>query len=626
MCGIAGLLQFDGTDLPLDAREWLARMTGVMAHRGPDAEGFWQDGPIALGHRRLSIIDLSTGSQPMSAAEGRFTISYNGEIYNFKEVRADLEQLGHNFRTSSDTEVILAAYESYGVSCLDRLEGMFAFALWDKREKTLFCARDRFGKKPFLYTAQNGRFAFASEMTAFKNLPDFSFTVNRAAVARYLAYEYVPTPDSIYTEVRKLPPSHYLLARDGQIKIERYWSLPAPEETSRSEDDLAAELRERLALAVQRRLVSDVPLGVFLSGGIDSSIVTGLMASMSSKVKTFSIGFTEDSYDESAYARLVAGRWSTEHHERILSADECAEILPAVASKLDEPMADASVAPTWLLAGLTREKVTVALGGDGADELYAGYEHYIAFKTAEWYMSLPTALREKILEPLVRFFPASAGYVNLRLAAQTFLKGAHAPNWQRVQTLLTALTPEMQRELWLESDESILAPENLFASTREHYEFWPSAKPLERAFHVYVRQFLLDDILYKVDRCTMMHSLEARAPFLDRDFAEFSAKLPVEMKLHGFSRKYLLKKACADLLPKEILNRNKRGFQIPVAAWLRTSLRPLMEDLLSEEFLRKQGLFNPVYVRRLMDEHFEGKADHRKPLWTLLVLQLWWRR
>ncbi len=627
MCGIAGFCTLDGTSLPPEAERWLGEMTRVLAHRGPDGQGLWVHECVALGHRRLSIIDLSTGGQPMSDAEGRVTVTFNGEIYNFAELREELEGGGCVFRTRSDTEVILHAWLTWGTACLERFNGMFAFALWDARDRTLFCARDPFGKKPFCYTVQGGRLAFASEMTALTRLPGLEFSVRPQALMRYLAYEYVPTPETIYQQAHRLPPAHFLLLRDGHLRVERYWDMPAPAPAAAgvTEDDLAVELRARLTAAVRRRLVSDVPLGVFLSGGIDSSIVAGLMASMAPRIKTFSIGFREASYDESRYARCVASHYGTDHHERILSADECADILPEVIAGLDEPMADASVAPTYLLSGVTREKVTVALGGDGADELLAGYEHYIGFKVAEWYNKAPVAVRRGVIEPLARHLPASAGYINPRLAVATFLQGAHAPAWQRVQTMLTALTPDMQRELWLHPDERFLEPEMLFAPTREQYEHWPQATPLERAFHVYVRQFMLDDILVKVDRCSMMHSLEVRAPFLDKDFAAFAARLPVEYKLHGFKRKYLLKKACADVLPKEILTRNKRGFQIPVAAWLRGQLRPLVEELLGEDFLRRQGLFNSAAVRALVDEHVSGRADRRKQLWTLLVLQLWWR-
>ena len=626
MCGIAGICLCDGAGLPENAAAQVDAMCRAMRHRGPDGQGVWSGDGVCLGHRRLSIIDLAGGAQPMHSADDRYHVTFNGEIYNFPELRKELEAQGMRFRTTSDTEIILAGWQVWGSDCLRHFDGMFAFALWDAQEKRLFCARDRFGKKPFFYTLQHGRLYFASELTALTDLSELTFTLSPEALMRYLAYEYVPTPQTMYAEASSLPPSHWLELHEGKLRVERYWDLPFPDEgDARSEEEICATYHELLARAVRRRMISDVPLGVFLSGGIDSSIVAGLMAGQSSTpIKTFSIGFQEASYDESRYARIVARRWNTDHHERILSAEECAEHLPRIISRMDVPLADASAAPTWLLSGVTREKVTVALGGDGADELWAGYEHYIGYKVATWYNALPTSLRRGIIEPLCRLLPSSSGYINPRLAVQTFLRGAHAPDWLRVQTLLTALDPAAQRELLARPDTAFLTDARLFAPTREHFEHWPSGPgPLARAFHVYARQYLLDDILVKVDRCSMLHSLEVRAPFLDREAAEFVARLPIRHKLHGFKRKYLLKRAFADVLPPEILLRNKRGFQIPVADWLRGRMRPLLEEMLGESRLRQQGIFAPQAVRALMEAHFSGRADMRKQLWTLLVLQLW---
>jgi len=625
MCGIAGFVRTSGEALPAEAPEWLAAMTGAMAHRGPDGEGLLVDGPAALGHRRLSIIDLASGGQPMEHHSGRLVITFNGEIYNFQEIKAELAAKGHRFLTHSDTEVILAGWLEWGTACLERLEGMFAFALWDRVSRTLFCARDRFGKKPFFYTQQGGMFAFASELSALARLPGLSFSVAPETLAHFLAYEYVPTPDSIYRQARKLPPSHFLLLKDGAATLGRYWDLPAPQACRASEEELGGELARLLTQAVKRRMVSDVPLGVFLSGGIDSSIVAGLMAGLAPRIKTFSIGFREASYDESAYARAVARRFDTEHHEHILAAEDCAELLPEIVTRFDEPIADPSIAPTYLLSKVTREQVTVALGGDGADELFAGYEHFLGLRGASIYNALPTFLRRGLIDPVCARLPASDGYVNLRLGAATFLAGARQPAWLRVQTWLTALGPRLQRSLWTAQEQSFLDPNTLFASTRRAFDRSSAGTDFERAFHVYARQFLLDYVLVKVDRCTMMHSLEARAPFLDRDFAEFACRLPASYKLHGLTRKYLLKKSMSHLLPPEILTRNKRGFLIPVARWLRDKLKPLVEELLGEAHLRRQGLFDPKTVRTLIDEHDSGRMDRRKELWTLLVLQLWLR-
>jgi len=626
MCGIAGFVHIDYANLPpAETRlAWVKAMTGAMRHRGPDGDGHVIEGPTALGHRRLSIIDLSTGGQPMADAADLAVVTFNGEIYNYREIKRDLTAKGYVFRTNSDTEVILNAWIDKGPDCLNDFEGMFAFALWDKRTRTLFAARDRFGKKPFAYTLQKGVFAFASEITALRALPFLEFTATTQAIARFLTYEYVPTPQSIYRQVHKLKPGHYLLFHDGDITTAPYWDMPPPEpDTGQSEEELCERLRLLLAQAVKRRLVSDVPLGVFLSGGVDSSTVAALMAGMSATVKTFSIGFTEKSYDESAYARIVAKRFATDHHERILSAAECGGLLPEIVARFDEPMADPSIVPTYLLSKVTREKVTVALGGDGPDELFAGYEYFVGFNLAERYLRLPKLLRKGLIEPLARALPQSSGYVNPRAVARTFLAGAAAPRNLRVQTWLSAFSPEAQMSLWNHPDRDFLAPARLFAPTTALYDAFPADLPLAKVFYAFARQYMLDYILVKVDRCSMMHSLEVRAPFLDRDVAEFACRLPINMKIRGDKRKYLLKKAVADILPREIYSRPKRGFLIPSAMWLRDSLAPQMDELLGEAHLKRQGLFDPAVVARLRAEHQSGACDHRKQLWTLLVLQLW---
>jgi len=625
MCGIAG---FIGAQAPSEQqREWVSAMTDRLIHRGPDEGGVWVEEPAALGHRRLSVIDLSTGSQPMLDANERAVIVYNGEVYNFPEIREHLEAKGYSFRTRSDTEVILCAYLDEGAACLSRFEGMFALALWDRRERTLFAARDRMGKKPFYYTLQNGLFAFASELNAFKELPPLRLEVDRQALRRYLAYEYVPTPGSIYRDVSKLRPGHYLIWKNGRVETAPYWDLPLPQErTDLSDDECCERIRFLAGRAVKRRLVSDVPLGVFLSGGIDSSAVVALMAAEgTANVKTFSIGFKEPSYDESPYARLVAERFGTDHHEEILSALEAADLLPEVVERFDEPMSDPSIVPTYLLSGLTRRDVTVALGGDGGDELFAGYEYYPGFQAARRYLRLPRALRQKLLEPLLRILPVSTGYVSPRHVAERFLNGTDAPEWLRAQTWLEAIGPELQAELWREPQPGGMEfePEEIFSETRALWEGFPASEPINRVFYLFARQYLLDYILVKVDRCSMMHSLEVRAPFLDRDVVEFAFALPAGAKMRHGRRKYLLKKTFNSLLPRRVIQRPKRGFLIPTALWLKERLKPLVEELLGESHLRQQGLFRPETVRGWLEEHNAGRVDRRKEIWTLLVLQLW---
>ncbi len=626
MCGIAGIVALDtSARLGQEDRQDVTRMTDAILSRGPDGSGVTLVNNVCLGHRRLSIIDLSGGAQPMHDSSGDLLVVFNGEIYNFQELRRELKDKGAKFSTSSDTEVILEAWRAWGRDCIDRLDGMFAFVLWDDRKKCLFGARDRFGKKPFFYTIQNGRFHFASELSCFRRVHGLSFTLDPLALSRYLAYQYVPCPQTMFREILQLPPSTGFTLENGKLDLFTYWEMPRASSLVISEQEACEELRRLMRRAVQRRMVADVPLGVFLSGGIDSSIVTGLMAECSpTPIKSFSIGFHESSYDESGYARLVSHAFGTTHHERVFLETECTDILPRVVSAMDVPMADASAAPTWLLSQITREHVTVALGGDGADELWAGYEHYIGFAIAQRYNRVPAFIRERIIEPLCRRLPASQGYVNLRLATDTFHTAAKLPPWMRIQSMLTACHPAMQKLILASPDQDLLEMETLFEPTRSAFEHWKDVSDMDRTFNTYIRGFLLDDILVKVDRCSMLNSLEVRAPFLDRELAEFVVQLPVRFKLRGLKRKYLLKKAFADLLPRKILHRNKRGFQIPVSQWLRGRLRPLMEDLLSPEALGRQGVFNAAEVRRLINAHLSGEKDLRTPLWTLVVFQLWW--
>lgn len=619
MPGITGFYFYDTATLPPQASEWLDAMNGALLPPFADSTAQWSQGPVALACRPSGQGALGH----MTAGGASLHAVLDGEFYNAADVCAAL-----NIPPCDGAQMLLHAWLAWGAAALTRIEGVFAFALWDGRDNTLICGRDRLGVRPFFYTEQGGRCIFASELAAIRQFPNLSLSVQPESILRYLAYEYVPTPDCIYDEVRKLPPSHVLIVHNGHSRLERWWDMPWPQPTKASESELAEELCRLLDVAVQRRMKADVPVGAYLSGGIDSSVVVGLMARHCPRVQTFSIGFTEKSYDESAYAHIVADHWQTEHRVRILSARDCASLLPHIIPQLDEPMADASIAPTFLASQFLREHVGVALGGDGADEFWAGYEHYIGFALAEAYNTLPAWLRSYCVEPIARILPASAGYVNMRMAAQTFLAGAATPAALRVQAMLTACTGQMQQSLWRAVDANLLAPERLFASTRLAYEHWPAssgASPLERAFHVYARQGLLDDNLVKLSRATALCGLTARAPFMDNDVIDFVTRLPVHYKLRGFKRKYLLKKACADVLPQEILTRNKRGFQIPVAEWLRGELRPLVEELCGESFVRDQGFFAPAVMRRMVDEHIRGQADHRKALWTVLVLQLWWR-
>ncbi|MFH1092449.1 MAG: asparagine synthase (glutamine-hydrolyzing), partial [Pseudomonadota bacterium] len=513
-----------------------------------------------------------------------------------------------------------------GPDCLNLFEGMFALAVWDKRNRSLFAARDRFGKKPFYYTLQNGVLAFASELTAFLPLPFLKLELDRRNMARFLAYEHVPTPDSIYQNVYKLRPGHYLTYHQGSLATNRYWDLPVPAlRTEMKEPEIKERLLFLASRAVKRRLVSDVPLGVFLSGGLDSSAVVALMSEHLSgrEIKTFNIGFEEAGYDESPYARLVARTFGTDHHEEILSAAGAGELLPEIVQRLDEPLADPSVVPTYLLSRLTRRSVTVALGGDGGDELFAGYGFFPGFLLSENFLRLPQWLRGHIIAPLAGRLPLSFWHTNPRHEAVKFISIMQKPRWLRTQMWLGAFRPEALAGLLLHPPFSAEDIDGLYASTKDLYSGFPASRPRDRVLYLTARQFLLDFVMVKVDRCSMMHSLEVRAPFLDRDLVEFAFALPVSLKLRYFRRKYILKKALRHLLPDRIIRRKKKGFLIPTGLWLKGALKPMAEEFFDPGFLKRQGLFRPEMVQRLLEEHNRGWADNWRELWTLLVLQLW---
>jgi asparagine synthase (glutamine-hydrolysing) len=622
MCGICGMVGPAAAD-----RGVLTRMTRVLEHRGPDDAGFhvasYEDGvSIGLGFRRLSIIDLDTGNQPIANEDGSVLVVFNGEIYNFRELRAELEARGHRFATNADTEVLVHLYEDLGTRCVERLNGMFAFAIWDQTERRLILGRDRFGKKPLYYAEVDGGLLFGSELKSLLEHPSCPRELDHESLAAYLAVEYVPTPRAIFEGMRKLPAAHVLVWEDGRVRLERYWDLSFPRvDGTQSEDDYSDELRSRLREAVRRRLVSDVPLGAFLSGGIDSSSVVAFMSEAlpAGAVKTFSIGFGERSFDESEHARRVAQYFGTDHHEDVFTASAMAELLPIVADHLDEPFADASVLPTYLLSRFTREHVTVALGGDGSDELLAGYPTFPADRVAALY-AVPRALHERVVLPLADKLPVSTANFSAEFRLKRFLRGA-------------ASAPEIRHPVWLgsftpaEQDELLSRPAGDPLEThRRHFESAPSRDRVERLVYLYAKTYLQDDILVKVDRASMACSLEVRAPFLDVELAEFLGRVPPRLKLHRLGTKYLLKRAMRDLLPEGIAGRPKKGFGVPVAEWIKGELREAVQEELSAERLRRQGLFEPAAVQRLLTEHLTGRRDHRKPLWTLFVFQLWHRR
>jgi len=625
MCGIAGIV----SSAPCDLEARLLPMVDAQRHRGPDDAGLWWDSSCALGHRRLSIIDLSpAGHQPLSNPEGTVWITFNGEIYNFQELRANLEKFGYRFRTRTDTEVLLRAYQQWGIDCPKLLRGMFAFAIWDQPRRRLFMARDRVGKKPLFYAQAGSQFLFASELQGLLADPGVPRQVNLAAIDSYLSWGYIPAPDTAFQAIRKLPPGHWLSFEPGEdgrstLRVERYWDLQYMPKLEISEADAREELREKLTEAVRLRLISDVPLGAFLSGGIDSSIVVGLMAGLSSQpVKTFSIGFKEAAFNETEHARRVAKRWDADHHEFIVEPDALA-ILPMLVRHYGEPYADSSAVPTYYVSRLTRTGVTVALNGDGGDENFAGYERYFAMRLAEAIRHLPGS--SAMLDAAAAILP-SAGNPKGRLSrAQRFFSAAGQTMSSRYGRWVTYFSEPMKQRLYREELRGLLElprptewMEALFASAA-------NLDPVDASMCVDIRSYLPFDLLVKVDITSMANSLEARSPFLDQEVMEFAARLPVSMKLRGRDSKYLLKRAFANLLPKENVSRPKMGFGVPVGEWFRGTLRPYVEEVLFSRQALQRGYFQPPAVRELFDAHLAGRSDNRYLLWSLLMLELWHR-
>lgn len=634
MCGIAGWINLTGRAEAFEAEATLRAMCDRIVHRGPDSEGIWVDNYAALGMRRLSIIDLKTGDQPVFNCDQSVVVMMNGELYNYPDIRSQLIKKGHKFTTQSDTEILPHLYEEFGEALLDQINGMFAFSLWDTRQRKLFIARDRFGEKPLYYGVFGDNLIWASELKAILAHPAVSRQIDADALRHYVSFDYVPAPMSIFKGIQKLPAAHCLTVENGKVEIRRYWDL-CPSELrprtalsngNRSRTHFAekvVELRELISDAVRMRLVSDVPLGILLSGGIDSSTVAAFAARHSdSKIRTFSIGFEEDTFDESRFARLVAKHIGSDHHEETMSAEKAGSMLPEIGRWLDEPLADPSLIPTYLLARLVRKSVTVALGGDGGDELFAGYPMYYAHRLAALYKLIPDVLRRGLIEPAIRRLPVSGRNLSFEFKAKRFIRGANLDDVARHHSWFGSFAPEMHSELFT-ADFLAETGDDIYAGAREAAGRCKKRGIVGKMQYVDINFYLAEDILTKVDRAAMAVSLETRAPFLDPRIGEFAADLPTEYKLRGNKGKIILKEAARPLLPAEILQRPKKGFGIPVAIWLNGRLKPLVTELLDEERLRKQGIFNPKFVSRLVREQQSAVASHHKELWSLLVFQLW---
>jgi asparagine synthase (glutamine-hydrolysing) len=610
MCGICGIVSASG---PADP-DRLARMSAKLVHRGPDSDGTYVDGPVALAARRLAIIDLETGDQPIANEDETVHVVQNGELYNYRELRTELERAGHRFRTQGDTEVLVHLYEQEGTAFARRLRGMFAVALWDAKRRRLVLARDRFGIKPLYYRAHGGGLEFASEL---RSLPRGEIDLD--ALEAFLAFNSIPAPLSIFRDARKLPPGHVLTWEEGEVRLERFARpapLPADELRDDDEAELLEELRARLRDSVRAHLVADVPVGVLLSGGIDSSALAALAAQETGEpVRTFSIGFEERSFDELADARLVAERYGTQHRELVLRPD-AALLLPALADAFDEPFADSSALPTYLVSQLAAEDVKVALSGEGGDELFGGYYTYVADLLAERIGRLASLAR-----PVVERLPTSTARASFDYKAKRFTRGAHLPPLERHHAWKEIFSPEARAQVTGRRHE--FDPVDLY---RERFAETEGAELLARLQDVDLGIYLVDDLLVKTDRASMAHSLEARVPFLDPAVAGFALALPRRHRVHGLRKKVLLRKAVAPLVPDRIVRGKKRGFSIPAAAWLRGELEPFARDTLSAETLHRQGFFSAETVRKLIDRHVAGEEDLSRPLWGLLAFTLWHQR
>jgi asparagine synthase (glutamine-hydrolysing) len=604
MCGIAGLLGSPD-------REALVAMRDAMVHRGPDDEGLFVDGLAGLAARRLSIIDLAHGHQPISTEDGSVTVVQNGEIYNHEELRAQLTQ--HTFATRSDTEVIAHLYEEHGLQFAEKLRGMFAVAIWDARARRLVLARDRFGIKPLYYAHEGDRLAFASELKALQKRPRASTEIDLDAVEAFLAFNSIPAPLTIYRAARKLPPGHLLVAQDGQVEVRRF-ARPKPVDAAEvrrdSFDQLATELRDRMRDSVRAHLVADVPVGVLLSGGIDSSMLTALAAQESGyRVSTFSIGFKERSFDELDLARQVARRYNTDHHELVVEPD-AATLLPILAKAFDEPFADSSAVPTYLVSQLAAQHVKVVLSGEGGDELFGGYETYVADLLAPRIGRVAAAAA-----PLAAKLPSGSGRVPLDYKLKRFSRAAHLPPLERHHGWKEIFSPDARAELLTNRGDA--DPVDVY---REAYAETEGAEPLARLQDVDRAIYLADDLLVKTDRMSMAHSLEARVPFLDAHVAEFAHALPTSAKVRGFAKKRVLRAAAEPLVPREIVRGRKRGFSIPAAAWLRGPLVPFAREVLDTD---AGGLLDRAAAQRVLDDHIAGREDLSRQLWGLMSLALW---
>jgi asparagine synthase (glutamine-hydrolysing) len=624
MCAICGIVKRKGRV----EEEIIKKMADCLSYRGPDEEGYFFEENIGLAHKRLSIIDLKTGRQPLFNEDKSLILICNGEIYNFHKLREKLEKNGHIFKTNSDNEVIIHLYEEKEEDCLSDLRGMFAFAIWDRKNKKLFLARDQLGKKPLVYRSKNGEIAFSSELKALLNLPGFEKEIDIEAVDDFFTYQAIPSPKTVFKSVKKIPPGHYLIWKEGEIKIERYWEIDFSKKLKlKDENEYMEILWEKLTESVKIRMISDVPLGAFLSGGIDSSTVVGIMSQLTNlPVKTFSVGFDVESFSELKYARIVAERFKTEHYEFIVKPD-IIEILPKLIWYYNEPFGDSSMIPTYYVANKTKDYVKVALNGDGGDENFAGYPRYYQTKLLEKLLKISkkTFLLNRFNKKLFEKFYIKYPY-NFYSRIFKWLCEADDSGFCYAYTRrLTSFSPEWKEKLYSSFFKNEIRNYNSFEITQKLWGKVNNLDLLEKMIYCDFNLYLPEVLLVKMDIATMSNSIEGRSPFLDNEFVELIASFPPELKLKGKISKYILKEKLKDFLPEEILKRKKMGFGVPIGKWFRDKLSDYLKEILLSESFKKCDLFNFDEVKKLIDEHTEGDIDHSSRLFLLLVFELWRR-
>lgn len=624
MCGITGFVNANGYAAD---RDLLEAMNHALAHRGPDDDGFYINGSVGLAMRRLAIIDLATGKQPIYNTDRSKSLVFNGEIYNYQELRRDLEKRGHQLYTKSDTEVVIKLYDEMGPESLDLLRGMFAFAIWDEKERSLFVARDRVGKKPVLYShLANGDLIFGSEFQALLRHPSVSREVDMNAIDDYMSFLCVPAPRTAFKSIRKLEPGHWLRWKDGEIETHRYWQPDFSKKIKITEAEAIEETTRILRESTRLRMISEVPLGAFLSGGVDSSTVVALMARESERpVKTFSIGFEEQDFSELKYARRVAEHVGAEYNEFIVRPNAL-DVIPTLVEHYGEPYADSSAIPTYYVAKETRKHVTVALNGDGGDESFAGYERYTAMKIAESYARVPKALRKAFVEMPVGLLPTSEIKRSRARDAKRFLQAANLPRTERYFRWMSTFNRDAKRDLYTDDFARSISGNDPVSVLDKWFALANGNGTLDATLLTDQMTYLPNDLLVKVDIATMANSLEARSPFLDHKLIEFAASLPAGIKMRGLETKSLLKKVASRLVPKEVIYRRKMGFGVPVGSWFRGEMKDFVRSVLLSEKALGRGIVKPEVMRRFVDEHIEAKRDHSFQIWTLLMLELWFQR